>query len=88
MRKALESSVLNRERDIYRIKAYEDVKINLIILNGFFIITLFNVAYVSDYLTNIVVIGRFSRGGVYWSSSTPDIFIYGGEVFVNLEVVG
>ena len=87
MREVLELSVLNKKRDIYRIKVYKDVKVNLIILDGLFIITLFNVAYVSNYLTNIVVIERFSREGIYWLSSTLNILIYGGEIFVNLEVV-
>ena len=87
MREILKLSVFNKERDIYRIKAYKDVKINLTTLDGPFIITLFNVAYVPDYLTNIVVIRRFSRGDIYWSSSISNIFIYGGEVFANLEIV-
>ena len=88
MREASESSVLNKGRDIYRIKAYKNVRVNLTILDGLSIITLFNVVYVRGYLINIIVMGRFSRGGVYWSSFIPNIFIYGGEVFVNLEVVG
>ena len=65
VRKIPESSVFNKRRDIYRIKIYKDVKVNLIILDGPFIITLLNVAYVSDYLINIVAIRRFSRGGIY-----------------------
>ena len=88
MREILILSVFNRKRDIYRIKAYEDVKINLTILDGPFTITLFNIVYVFNYLINIVIMGRFSREGVYWLSSTPNIFTYEGEIFVNLEVVG
>ena len=88
MRKILKLSVLNKERDIYRIKAYKDVKVNLIILNGPFIITLFNIVYVPGYLTNIVVMERLSRGGIYWLSFIFNIFIYKEEVFANLEVVG
>ena len=65
MREILELSVFNKKRDIYRIKAYKDVKVNLIILDGLFIITLLNIAYVSNYLTNIVVIGRLSRKSIY-----------------------
>ena len=87
MREVLELSVFNKGRNIYRIKVYRDVKVNLIILNGPSIITLFNVAYVPSYLTNIVVIRRLSRGGIYWLNSTSNILIYGGEVFVNLEVI-
>ena len=87
MREVLELSVLNKERDIYRIKAYKNVKINLITLNDPSTITLFNIAYVPDYLTNIIVIERLSRGDVYWSSSISNILIYGEEVFANLEVI-
>ena len=87
MREILESSVLNKKRNIYRIKAYKDVKINLIILDGLSIITLFNIVYVPGYLINIIAIERLSRGGIYWLNSTPNIFIYGGEVFVNLEII-
>ena len=65
MRKILKSSVFNKRRDIYRIKAYKDVKVNLTTLDGLSIITLLNIAYVPGYLTNIVVIRRLSRGGVY-----------------------
>ena len=65
MREALESFVLNKKRDIYRIKVYKDVKINLIILNDPSIITLLNIAYVPNYLTNIITIGRFSRKNIY-----------------------
>ena len=65
MRKVLELSVLNRKRDTYRIKAYRDVKVNLITLDDLSIITLFNIVYVPGYLTNIIAIGRFSREGIY-----------------------
>ena len=65
MRETLKSSVLNKKRNTYRIKAYKDVKVNLITLNGPSIITLFNVAYVLSYLTNIVIIGRLSRKDIY-----------------------
>ena len=65
VREVLELSVLNKERDTYRIKAYRNVKINLTILDSPSIITLLNVAYVPGYFINIIVIGRFSRGGVY-----------------------
>ena len=87
MWEVLESSVLNKKRDIYRIKAYKDVKVNLTILDGLFIITLFNIAYVPSYLTNIIAMERFSRGGIYWLNFTPNILIYGEEVFANLKVV-
>ena len=65
VRKAPESFVFNRRRNIYRIKVYKDVKVNLITLDGPFIITLFNNVYVSDYLINIIVIKRLSRGSIY-----------------------
>ena len=65
MREVSKSSVLNKKRDTYRIKVYKDVKINLTILDGPFIITLFNIAYVPGYLTNIVVIRRLSRRGIH-----------------------
>ena len=87
VREVLELSVLNKGRDIYRIKVYKNVKVNLTILNSLFIITLLNVAYVPDYLTNIIIIGRFSRKGIYQLNSIPNIFTYGGEVFVNLEII-
>ena len=88
VREAPESSVLNGGRDTYRIEAYGDAKVNLTTPDGPSTITLLNVAYVPGYLTNIVAMGRLSRGGVHWSSSTPDILTYGGEVFANLEAVG
>ena len=65
MREVSESSVFNKKRDIYRIKVYKDVKVNLTILNDLSIITLFNIAYVPGYFINIVVIRRLSRGGIY-----------------------
>ena len=65
MREVLESSVLNKKRDIYRIKVYKDVKINLTILDDPSTITLFNIVYVPDYLTNIITIRRLSRGSIY-----------------------
>ena len=65
VREILELFVFNKERNIYRIEAYKDVKINLIILDGLFTITLFNITYVSDYLINIVAIKRLSRGNIY-----------------------
>ena len=87
MRKIPESSVLNKKRDIYRIKVYKDVKVNLTILNNFFIITLLNIVYVSNYLTNIIVIRRLNRGGIYWLNSISNIFIYGEEIFANLKII-
>ena len=57
VRKVPESSVFNKKRDTYRIKAYRDVKINLTILDSPFTITLLNIAYVPNYLTNIIAIG-------------------------------
>ena len=87
MRKAPESSVLNKKRDTYRIKAYKDVKVNLTTPDGPSTITLLNIAYVPSYLTSIVTTKRFSRGGIYWLSSIPNILTYGEEVFANLETV-
>ena len=75
MREILKSSVFNEKRDIYRIKAYKDVKVNLTILDGFFIITLLNIAYVPNYLINIIIMRRFSRGGIYWLSSISNITV-------------
>ena len=88
VREVSELSVFNKRRNIYRIKAYKNVKVNLIILDGLFIITLLNIVYVPGYIINIIAIKRFSRGGIYWSSFISNIFIYGGEVFVNLEIIG
>ena len=65
MRKASELFVLNRKRDTFRIKAYKDAKVNLIILNDPSIITLLNIVYVPSYLTNIIVIERLSRENIY-----------------------
>ena len=65
MREAPESSVLNKKRDIYRIKAYKDVRVNLTTLDDPFIITLLNIAYVPNYLINIVAIRRLSREDIY-----------------------
>ena len=87
MREALKSSVLNKKRNTYRIKTYKDVKVNLITLDDPSIITLLNIAYVPNYLINIVTIKRFSRKNIYWLNITPNILIYGKEVFANLEVV-
>ena len=87
VREVSKSSVFNKKRDIYRIKTYKDVKVNLIILDDFSIITLLNVAYVPGYLINIVVIKRLSRGGIHWLNSIPYIFTYKEEVFANLEAV-
>ena len=87
MREALELSVLNKKRDIYRIKVYKNVKVNLTTLDGPFIITLLNIAYVPGYLTNIIIIKRFSRESIYWLNSTPNILTYEGEVFANLKII-
>ena len=65
MREVLKLFVLNKKRNIYRIKAYKDVKVNLIILDDLSIITLFNIVYVPNYLINIITIGRLSRGNIY-----------------------
>ena len=87
VREILESSVLNKKRDIYQIKAYKNVKVNLTTPDGPSIITLFNIAYVPNYLTNIIAIRRLSRGDIYWSNSTPNIFTYEKKVFVNLKII-
>ena len=87
MRKALELSVLNKKRNTYRIKAYKDAKVNLIILDDPFTITLFNIAYVPGYLTNIIAIKRLSRGDIYWLNFTPNILTYKEEIFANLKVI-
>ena len=87
MQEILKSSVLNKKRDTYRIKIYKDVKVNLITLDNPFIITLLNIAYVPGYFINIVIIGRFSRGGIYWLSFIFNIFTYEGEIFANLEII-
>ena len=65
MREILKSSVFNKKRNIYRIKAYKDVRVNLTILDDFSTIKLFNIVYVPGYLTNIVIIGRLNRGNIY-----------------------
>ena len=65
MREIPELSVFNKKRNTYRIKVYKDVKVNLTTLDGLSTITLFNIVYVSNYFTNIVVIGRLSRRGIY-----------------------
>ena len=65
MREVSELSVLNKKRNIYRIKVYEDAKVNLTILDGLSTITLLNIAYVPGYLINIIVIKRLSRGGIH-----------------------
>ena len=65
VRETPESSVFNKKRNTYRIKAYKDVKVNLTISDGLSTITLLNIAYVSSYLINIIAIKRLSRGGIY-----------------------
>ena len=87
MRETLEIAIFNKRRDIYRIKAYKNLKVNLTTLDGLSIITLFNVAYVPGYLINIVVIKRLSRGNIYWSNFILNILIYEGEIFVNLKII-
>ena len=87
VRKVLELFVFNKKRNIYRIKVYKDVKVNLTILDDLFIITLFNIAYVPGYLINIIIIRRLSRGSIYQSNFIPNILIYAGEVFANLKIV-
>ena len=84
VRKTLESSVFNKRRDIYRIKAYKDAKINLIILDGLSTITLLNVAYVSSYLINIIIIKRLSRGGIYQLNSTFNIYLFIYSYFTSI----
>ena len=65
MREAPESVIFNKKRDIYRIKAYEDVKVNFIISDRLLTIILLNIVYIFGYLINIVAIRRLSRGEIY-----------------------
>ena len=65
VREALELAILNKRRDIYRIKAYGDIKVNFTTPDKPLTIILFNIVYVFGYLINMVAIRRLSRDGVY-----------------------
>ena len=57
-------------------------------LEGVRKIILRNITFIIGYLTNIVVMGRLSKGGVYQNSERPDMFIKNGFIYTNLQSHG
>ena len=51
-------------------------------------IILRNVTLIIGYLTNIIIIRKLSKKGVYWSSERPDIFTKNSLIYTNLQSHG
>ena len=83
-REAMPTETLSGGKNVYPIEAYGSVQVMLQTSEGVREITLRNVALVTGYLTNIVVMGRLSKGGVHWSSERPDVLTKNGLVYADL----
>ena len=85
-RKIMLIETLFKNKNVYLIKVYGSVQVMLQILKRIKKITLRNVTLVIGYLTNIVVMRRLSKGGVYQSSERPDMFTKNSLIYTNLFI--